>query len=164
MKTFARFATFTTLAAVGLGLTSADVHAGATVPGNICEWVSGAPAPWASTAIQVNGISTVTCPIPIDHQLGSTVTFRMGVTESSIVPTDRIVCNGYVYNENGSQLGSITPNITSAACDNQQPGCKITAQQSTTVSTQSATNVYVMKCTTPNSGLPYTAIETVRVF
>jgi hypothetical protein len=164
MKTLARLAVVTSFCAMGFGLTSGDVHAGATVPGNICEHVSGAATPWATTAIQVNGISTVTCPIPIDHQLGTTVTFRMGVTESSSVPTDRIVCNGYVYNENGSQLGMVTPNITSAACDNQGGGCKITAQQSTTVNPQSATNVYVMKCNTPNSGLPYSAIETVRVF
>ncbi len=164
MKTLARFKTITILAAVGLGFASSDVHAGATVPGNVCEWVSGAPAPWATTAIQVNGISVVTCPIPIDHQLGTTVTFRMGVTESSLVPTDRIVCNGYVYSENGAQLGMVTPNITSAACDAQGGGCKITAQQSTTVNPQSATNVYVMKCQTPSSTLPYTAIETVRVF
>jgi hypothetical protein len=154
----------TSLSAVALGLTSSDLHAGATVPGNVCERVSGALTPWASTAIQVNGISVVTCPIPIDHQLGTNVTFRMGVTESSVVPTDRIVCNGYVYNENGSQLGSVTPNITSAACDAQGGGCKITAQQSTTINPQSPTNVYVMKCQTPTSTLPYTALETVRVF
>jgi hypothetical protein len=164
MKTLAPFSVITILAAIGLGLTSSDVHAGATVPGNVCERVSGADTPWATTAIQVNGISVVTCPIPIDHQLGTTVTFRMGVTESSLVPSDRIVCNGYVYNENGSQLGMVTPNITSAACDAQPGGCKITAQQSTTVSPQSATNVYVMKCQTPTGTLPYSAIETVRVF
>jgi hypothetical protein len=164
MKTFARILTISILSAVGLGLTSSDLHAGATVPGNVCEWVSGAATPWATTAIQVNGVSVVTCPIPIDHQLGTTVTFRMGVTESSSVPTDRIVCNGYVYSENGSQLGMVTPNITSAACDAQGGGCKITAQQSTTVNPQSATNVYVMKCQTPLGTLPYSALETVRVF
>jgi hypothetical protein len=164
MKTFGKFATIAFFAAAGLGLTSSDVHAGATVPGNICERVSGDPVQWANTGIAANGISTLACAIPIDHQLGTTVTFRVGYTESSSVDSDVIRCNGYVYNENGTQLGSITPEINSSNCTGQGPGCKKTAQKSTTVNPQSATNVYTMRCSTPISGLPYTAIESVRAF
>lgn len=161
MKKLARFATIPILIAVGLGLTPSDVRAGATVPGGICEYVSGDIPQYASPGINVSGATVVACAIPVDHQLGTTVTFRVGMTDG--ISDDVITCNGYVYSENGTQLNSVSPNITSSDCDGATAACKDTDQDTVTIASQSATHVYVVRCQTPKSANQgYSAIESVR--
>ena len=158
MRTLAQLAPIAVLAA----LTSSDAFAGATAPGAICEYVSGDSIQYATTAIEVSGASVVTCAVPVDHQLGTTVTFRVAMTDSML--SDVITCNGYAYSQDGTQLNSVSPNITSSACNGQPIGCKDIEEKTITVSPQSATNVYVVRCQTPVAAGTYSSIESVRAY
>jgi len=162
MTKLVQFATITSLAAVGLGLTSSDARAGASAGGAICEYVTGDSIGYATSAIQINGVSTIVCAVPVDHQLGTTVKFRVNFTDS--LPNNVLTCNGYAYSQDGVQL-AVTPDITSSDCNSDpNPGCKDMDEDQLTVNPQSATNVYVFRCTTPVTGGNYSAIESVRVY
>lgn len=162
MRKLAQFATITTLIALG-GLTSSDARAGATAAGAICEYVSGDGIQYGSTAVQVSGVSTVACAIPMDHQLGTTVHFRVVMDDN--ISNGIVKCNGYAYSENGSQLNTVSPDITSSDCDNVSPPCQDIDEDTITVNPQAATNVYVVRCeTTATTTSFYSAIESVRAY
>jgi hypothetical protein len=158
MKKLARFATLTTLTASGLGLTSSDVR-GATAAATTCSPIFGGPASYGYTGLanQTGATMTVSCPIPIDHQLGTTVIFKAFINDKA--EFEQVTCVGKVYNWNGTQLGSTTAVME---CINQ-PGqieCFELRIATTMVSPQSSTNTYTVECSIPGS-VSYSGLESV---
>ena len=160
MKNLVRFYAITILTALGLGSIPSDVWAGATAPGNGCTVLLGGTPNYGTTGLANNTGSTlvVSCPIPMDHALGNTVTFRVYINDRSA--TEVLSCAGYVHDLNGGQLGSATPNMV---CSNSQTECSELVSASTTVPSQSSSNVYSVQCTIPGSAI-YSGIESVRAF
>lgn len=159
-----KLAILVVLPALGLVLSSGDVSAGATANAANCYPVLG-PTTGMTVARGPNAILntgfepvTVYCPIPIDHRLGETVTFRVRMFDQNTVDGENITCNGYVYDQNGAQIGA-SPTMVSGTGNFSGTGVR-TATLS--VSPQRASYMYSVACTIPRGGL--SGINTVRVF
>lgn len=143
------------LSASGLVAASSDVWAGATANGNQCVPLTGTSGvSFGSNGIQNNNSTTisVSCPVEIDHLLGATVTFRVSGFDNS--STQNFSCTGIANNQDASTVG------TSAPMTALGTGAKVLTSSPTTVSPQSASNIYFVNCTMPGGG---SVINTVRV-
>lgn len=161
MKKLAALTTVPLLTALSLALSSSQALAGATAAGTTCEKVSGSSVlEYQTTAVAVNGAGTVvTCPITVDHTLGTTVTFRVWMGDGST--SANWTCNGYIHGAGVVQL-AVTPNITSSSCAAAPATCMGEAQAS--VSTTNPSYIYTVQCVSPGANLGYSSIESVRVY
>jgi hypothetical protein len=160
MKKVSALTTITMLTALALGLSPGHALAGATAAGTTCERVSGGSPEYQTTAAALNAPNTVvTCPITVDHTLGTTVTFRVWMGDGN--DSGNFRCNGYIHGAGGAQL-AVTPNITSASCGAAPNTCMAEAKAS--VSTPNAGYMYTVQCVSPGSGKSYSSIESVRVY
>lgn len=157
MKKLAPVATIAALVALGLGLTTSDVQAGATAPGLLCEVASGS-AFWGTTGVASSTSATLSCAIPMDHQLGTTVTFRSIMQDQST--SGSVVCTGYVHNQDGTQLAA-SGNMSTSSCTS---ACLLSREATVTVSPQSSTYVYSVRCTLPSTSNIYSSVESVRAY
>jgi len=96
----------------------------------------------------------VTCPLPVENTLGTTVNFRARVFDNST--TTRAQCYGAAYDQNGTAL------VTSAAMNTSVSGTGVsTLTSSITVSPQSSSYTYGIHCTLPGN---QSAIYSTRVY
>jgi hypothetical protein len=156
MKKLAPFATISTVAALGLSLTASDVHAGATASGLHCEPVSGSVF-WGTTGVASTHTATITCGIPVDHQLGTTVRFRTVMQDLS---SGFVNCNGYVHNLDGTQLAA-SGNMSTSSCTSN---CLLAQEATVTVNPQSGSYVYSVRCTLPANSMNYSSVESIRAY
>lgn len=159
MKKLAKFAV---LPALGLLSSPGDVSAGATTSAGAC-FVSSETTVFRATNGLTNllsGAQAVTCPIPVDHQLGGTVTFRIRMFDLNSDSADdaNVMCIGSVLDQDGNGVGD-TPIITSGT--GTFTGY-VTKTASITVSPQSPSHTYAVTCLIPGGGS--SGINTVRVF
>ncbi|WP_437572659.1 hypothetical protein [Sorangium sp. So ce542] len=159
MKKLAKFAV---LPALGLLSSPGDVSAGATTSAGACFASSETTVFRAANGLTnlLSGAQAVTCPIPVDHQLGETVTFRIRMVDLNSGSADdaNVMCIGSVFNQDGNGVGD-TPIITSGT--GTFTGF-VTKTTSITVSPQSSSHTYAVTCLLPGGGS--SGISTVRVF
>jgi hypothetical protein len=156
MKNFTKFAI---LPALALALSSGDVSAGATASAAGCHVINGTDVLFAVNGIineSINPLS-VQCEIPIDHQLGATVTFRVRMFDNSTVDGANTLCLGYVNDQDGNEVG-VTPLMTSGTGTFSGT---VTRTATVTVSPQSNSHTYSVGCLIAGG---YSGLSTVRVF
>jgi hypothetical protein len=161
MRKLAVLTTIPMLTALSLGLSSSQALAGATAAGTTCENVSSsAVLEYQTTAVAVNGAGNIiTCPITVDHTLGTTVTFRVWMGDGST--TANWTCNGYIHGAGGVQL-AVSPSITSASCAAAPATCM--GEASASVATTNPSYIYTVQCVSPGANIGYSSIESVRVY
>lgn len=141
---------------LGIALMPGDVFASAaTASGTHCKLVYGSPN--STYAYQRDGIHntgagaspiTVACTIPMDGTtLGSTVSFRMKVKDNTT--SAGFSCVPYVYDQNGTLIGSGATLTTSAS----QTGNVTLGGTGWTVSVPGNvnSNIYVIQCSMPGN-------------
>ncbi|KYG06310.1 hypothetical protein BE21_35565 [Sorangium cellulosum] len=157
-----KLATFAVLPALGLLLSPGDVSAGATASAGACFASSETTVFRATNGLTnlLSGAQGVTCQIPVDHQLGGTVTFRIRMVDLNSDSADdaNVLCIGTVRDQDGNGLGD-TPIMASGT--GTFTGF-VTKTASVTVSPQSASHTYAVTCLLPGGGS--SGISTVRVF
>ncbi|WP_437895543.1 hypothetical protein [Sorangium sp. So ce124] len=155
-----KLATLTILPALGLLLSSGDVSAGATMNAAACHLVNGVDVSRATNAIMnlSSNSMTVHCAIPVDHQLGGTVTFRVRMFDNNDTNGANTICIGYAHDQDGNGLGE-TPIIESGTGTFTGSVAKTAT---ITVSPQSASHIYGVSCLIPGGGS--SGLQTVRVY
>jgi hypothetical protein len=148
-----------------VGLSASNAIGGSTAVGSNCHvyWHQFSTPPPA--LIHTNAISHglydddaqllgVTCLLPTENTLGTTVNFRARVFDNS--ETTPVTCYGVVYNQNGSSVATTSELTTSAA------GIGVTnLTGSVSVVPQSSTYTYGINCTLPGD---QSAIYSVRAY
>lgn len=148
-----------------VGLTASDAIGGSTAPGSNCHaynyQFSAPPAYQRHTNALSHGLYDddaqllgVTCLLPTENTLGTTVNFRARVFDNS--ETTAATCYGVVYNQNGSSIATTTALQTSASGIGTS-----TLTGSVSVSPQSSSYTYGINCTLPGD---QSAIHSVRVY
>jgi hypothetical protein len=148
--------------ALVFALLSGDLNASpVTALGSHCRAVPGSVVQYLAYGIaNLNTTtSTVVCPIPMDSSaLGSTVTFRMRVTDLST--TAGFSCTPYVFSQDGNLAGVGAARTTGTS----ETGAITLAVQNNVNWTASVpgnvnTNMYSIRCTMPGNG---STIRTAR--
>ncbi|WP_437294519.1 hypothetical protein [Sorangium sp. So ce426] len=155
-----KLATFAILPALGLVLSPGDVSAGATMNGAACHLVNGIDVLRASNAIlnQSSNPITIHCAIPIDHQLGGTVTFRVRMSDGNDLDGMNTTCVGLAHDQDGNDLGSTSAMVSGTGTFTGT----VTRTATLTVSPQSASHMYSVSCAIPGGGS--SGLFTARVF
>lgn len=153
------------LCAGAVGLTPGDADAGSTAVGSNCHvynyQLTTPPDYLTDTNVIAHAIYDeaaqplgVTCSLPTENTLGTTVTFRARVRDNSA--TQSVSCYGVVYNQDGTAIVTSSTVSTGAAFQGAQ-----TLTRSVTVSPQSSSYTYGMVCTIPPN---QSNISSVRIF
>ena len=148
-------------------LTPGEALGGSTTLGSDCHVYNyhlSTPPPYQKQTNYINhgvyddtqdNLLGVTCVLPTETTLGTTVNFRARVNDAN--PNFGITCYGTVYNQNGDTVVSTSALTTGAA----QTGT-ITLTGSVAVSPQSASYTYGINCTLP-TGIA-TTLQSARVY
>jgi hypothetical protein len=153
------------LCAGAVSLTPGDAGAGSTAIGSNCHVYSvdlATPPPYITdTNVIAHGLYDpsaqllgVTCALPTENTLGGTVNFRVRVYDGS--DTTRVTCVGVVYDQDGQPFINSSSMITSSSGMGYS-----TLTRSVTVSPQSSTYTYGVRCTLPGN---LSNISSVRVY
>jgi len=166
MKTMKHLMSLATLLSAGaVALAPAEAAGGSVALGSNCQvydYMLAQPPPNLTyTTMIFHGsydesapLLGVTCPLPIENTLGTTVNFRARVFDNST--TTRAQCFGVAYDQNGTAL------VTSAAMNTSVAGTGVsTLTSSITVSPQSSSYTYGVHCTLPGN---QSAIYSTRVY
>lgn|SRR5688572_15429132 len=156
---------FAVLSVCAVGLTSGNAVGGSVAVGSDCHVYNfqfSEPPPYQRhTNALSHGLYTddaqllgVTCALPTENTLGTTVNFRARVFDNS--ETNSVTCVGTVYNSSGSSIASTSELTTSAS-----GVTTTTLSGSLTLAAQSSSYTYAINCTLPGD---QSAIHAVRVF
>lgn len=127
-----------------------------TASANHCRPVTSGTYTYGTVGIANLGTNnmTVACPIPMDATaLGSTVSFRMRVTDNSTV--GGFSCTPYVFTQDGSQLAAGAAKTTTGP----QTGGVTFSSWTVSVPGNVNTNMYSIRCSIPGN---FSVINTAR--
>jgi hypothetical protein len=177
-----KFAILGTLAGAWISLSAGDAGAGITMSAAHCEPVgpnalSGGPDyaafgrdPNVFMNPQPENVRLI-CPLPIDHQLGNTVNFRVRMSDQNSDVGKNITCTGYAFNQDGGGgfPASTTMNSGSAnpggGAINQTYTGTVVKTATLSVATQASNHFYSVVCTLPQTmGPAISSLVSVRVF
>ena len=153
------------LCGVAVGFTPGDADAGSSAVGSNCHVFNHqltTPPPYLTdTNVIANALYDanapllgVTCSLPTENTLGTTVNFRARVRDNT--DTQSVSCYGQVYNQDGTAI--VTSSTTSTGIAAQGA---FTLTRSVTVSPQSSSYTYAMICTIPGN---QSNISSVRIY
>jgi hypothetical protein len=148
-----------------VGLTASNAIGGSVAVGSNCHvynyQFSTPPAYQRHTNALSHGLYTddaqllgVTCLLPTENTLSTTVNFRARVFDNS--ETNAVTCYGVVYNQNGGSIASTSAMNTSASGIGES-----TLTGSVSLGAQSSSYTYGINCTIPGD---QSAIFGVRVY
>jgi hypothetical protein len=153
------------LCAGAISFTPGDAVGGSTAVGSNCHvynYQLTTPPPYLTdTNVIAHGLYDpdapllgVTCSLPTENTLGSTVNFRARVYDGS--STTGVSCYGVVYNQDGTAIVTSSTTSTSGAGMGYS-----TLTRSVTVSPQSSSYTYGLVCTLPGN---LSNISAVRIY
>lgn|GEM_PF-2112100 len=148
-----------------VSLTPGEASGGSSVAGSNCHvfnYQFSTPPPYLRHPNAVSHgnydpsapLLGVTCLLPTENTLGTTVNFRMRVSDYS--DAAGVTCYGVAYNQDGNTVATTTAATTSAA---DQGGFTLT--KSLSVNPQSSSYTYGVNCTLPGN---QSAIFGVRIY